>query len=286
MYPTSQESIAPAVSSTCRTHSHISTFVNSTSQTAAYLDIRCGRPLLMLHGFFGEKTCWLPLIELLQSQFRCISLDMLGFGESSKPEIRYDVAVEVAFVRQVVEQLNIEPCCIIGHSFGGWVASAYSLKYPNSVSSLVLAAPAGIRDDSFCGQYDALRPLLWETPAVDWALKLAKPFASLAGKSEKLQEISGWRRELMSQPVARSFLMSRMRPEDAVDTVEKEIHQLQIPTLVIAADSDETIPLWHCETYTNEIPGAELVIIPNSTHGLPQTQAQIMAKLISKFLDN
>ncbi|MEG4942645.1 alpha/beta fold hydrolase [Microcoleus sp. F4-D5] len=99
--------------------------------------------------------------------------------------MRYDVAVEVAFVRQVVAQLNIEPCCIIGHSFGGWVASAYSLKYPNSVSSLVLAAPAGIRDDTFCGQYDALRPLLWETPAVDWALQLAKAFASLAGKSDK-----------------------------------------------------------------------------------------------------
>ncbi|MEG4288963.1 alpha/beta fold hydrolase [Microcoleus sp. C2C3] len=173
-------------------HKHtLSTFVNSTSQTAAYLNIGCGRPLLMLHGFFGEKTCWLPLIELLQSQLRCISLDMLGFGDSSKPEIRYDVAVEVAFVRQVVEQLNIEPCCIIGHSFGGPVASAYSLKYPNSVSSLVLAAPAGIRDDSFCGQYDALRPLLWETPGMDWALQLAKPFASLAGKSEKLQQTSG-----------------------------------------------------------------------------------------------
>ena len=70
-------------------------------------------------------------------------------------------------MRQVVEQLNIEPSWIIGHSFGSWVASAYSLKYPNAVSSLVLAAPAGIRDDSFCGEYDALRPLLWETSAVD-----------------------------------------------------------------------------------------------------------------------
>ena len=173
-------------------HKHtLSTFVNSNSQTAAYLDIGCGRPLLMLHGFFGEKTCWLPLIELLQSQFRCISLDMLGFGDSSQPEIRYDVAVEVAFVRQVVEQLNIEPCCIIGHSFGGWVASAYSLKYPHSVSSLVLAAPAGIRDDSFCGQYDALRPLLWETPAVDWALQLAKPFASLGEKVRNCSKFPG-----------------------------------------------------------------------------------------------
>ncbi len=130
---------------------------------------------------------------------------MLGFGESSKPQIRYAVAVEVAFVRQVVEQLNIEPSCIIGHSFGSWVASAYSLKYPNAVSSLGLAAPGEIREDSFCGQYNALRPQLWEAPAVDWALQLAKPFASLAGKSEKLQQISGWRRELMSQPVARSI---------------------------------------------------------------------------------
>ncbi|MEG4498139.1 hypothetical protein QUB05_13080 [Microcoleus sp. F10-C6] len=92
---------------------------------------------------------------------------------------------------------------------------------------------------------------------MDWVLQLAKPFASLAGKSEKLQQISGWRKELMSQPVARSFLMIPMRQEHAVDTVEKEIYKLQIPTLVIAADSDETIPLSHCKTYANEIPGAE-----------------------------
>lgn len=268
-----------------KTHT-VSTFVNNSNQTATYLDIGCGQPLLMLHGFLGEKTCWLPLIELLQSQFRCISLDMLGFGESSKPEICYDVAVEVAFVRQVVEHLNIDPCCIIGHSFGGWVASAYALKYTNSVNSLVLAAPAGIRDDSFCGQYDALRPLLWQTSIVDWALQLGKPFASLAGKSVQLQQIALWRRELMSQPVARSFLMSRMRPEDAIDTVEKDIHKLQVPTLVITGDSDETIPLWHSQTYANEIPGAELAIIPNAHHGLPQSQSEMMAKLILQFLEN
>ncbi|MCU0541795.1 MAG: alpha/beta hydrolase [Oscillatoriaceae cyanobacterium Prado104] len=260
--------------------------LNDNSQKAAYLDIGCGKPLLMLHGFLGEKTCWMPLIELLQSQFRCISLDMLGFGESSKPQITYDVALEVGFLRQFVEQLDIDPCYIIGHSFGGWVATAYALQYPNSVSGLILAAPAGIRDDSFCGQYDALRPLLWETPAVDWALHLAKPFAKLAGKNTQLQQISEWRRELMSQPVARSFLMSRMRPEDAVDTVEKDIHKLRVPTLVITGDADETIPLWHSQTYAQEIPGAKLVIIPSATHALPQTQASAMANSIEHFLEN
>ncbi len=90
----------------------------------------------------------------------------------------------------------------------------------------------------------------------------------------------------MSQPVARSFLMSRMRPEDAVDTVEKDIHKLRVPTLVITGDADETIPLWHSQTYADEIPGAKLAIIPDATHGLPQTQAIALANLIWQFLGN
>lgn len=144
-------------------------------QTAAYLEVGQGPPLLMLHGFLGDGTCWLPLMELLKAQFRCISIDLLGFGDSAKPNIRYDVAKEVAFVRQVVQALQLEPCYILGHSFGGWVASAYALQYPDAVKGLFLAAPAGIRDDSFCGRYDHLRPLLWQTPLIDWVLSISRP---------------------------------------------------------------------------------------------------------------
>ncbi|HEY9806651.1 MAG TPA: alpha/beta fold hydrolase, partial [Candidatus Obscuribacterales bacterium] len=129
-------------------------------QPAAYLEMGSGTTLLLLHGFLGTGACWLPLMEKLRSHYRCISLDLLGFGNSGKPIIRYDIAQEVAFVRQVVEALNLGTCYIMGHSFGGWVAAAYALQYPDAVSGLVLAAAAGIRDDSFCGRYDHLRPLL------------------------------------------------------------------------------------------------------------------------------
>lgn len=267
-------------------------------QPAAYLeDVETSNatslpPLLMLHGFMGTKACWLPLIEQLKSsrfqdsawERRCISLDLMGFGESGKPAIRYDIAKEVAFVRCVVEALKLDPCYIIGHSFGGWVASAYALQYPNAVKGLILAAPAGIRDDSFCGRYDHLRPLLWPTPVVDWALRLAKPFANTTDKRATLDRISWFRQELMSQPAARSFLLDRMRPEDAIDTVEKEIHRLRVPTLVITGDGDETIPLWHSETYAKEIPAAQIAIIPGASHALPQNHASEMAELILQFL--
>jgi pimeloyl-ACP methyl ester carboxylesterase len=246
------------------------TFDGLEAAIATYLESGQGTPLLMLHGFMSSSACWMPLIEQLQTEYRCISLDLLGFGESTKPLIRYDIAKEVEFVRCVVEALELESFYIIGHSFGGWVASAYALQYPESVKGLILAAPAGIRDDSFCGRYDHLRPLLWQTSIVDGVLHLIKPFASLVGQKQSIQQIAWMRQELNAQPAARSFLVDRLRPEDAIDTVEKEIHQLEIPALVITGDRDETIPLWHSETYANEIPNAKLVVIQNADHSLPQ----------------
>jgi len=258
--------------------------LNQTPQIASYLNTGSGTTILMLHGFMGNKATWLPLIEKLQPNCRCVSLDLLGFGESSKPKIRYDIAKEVAFLRQFVQKIQLEPCYILGHSFGGWVAAAYALQYPDSVSGLLLAAPAGIRDDSFCGRYDHLRPLLWQTPIVDLALQVAKVSTKIWGKSEIIERISWFRRELNAQPAARSFLVDRLRPEDAIDTVEKEIYQLRVPTLVITGDRDETIPLWHSETYANEIPGAKIAIIPDASHSLPQEYASELASLILPFL--
>lgn len=251
--------------------------------TAAYLEVGQGTPLLLLHGFMGNGTCWLPLMHQLQSQFRCISLDLLGFGESTKPIICYNIAKEVEFVRQVVEALQLEQFYILGHSFGGWVASAYALQYSHSLRGLVLAAPAGIRDDSFCGRYDHLRPLLWQTPIVDWALQLIHPIAALMGQQKPLEQIAWMRRELNAQPAARSFLVDRLRPEDAIDTVEQEIHQLTLPTLVITGDCDETIPLWHSQTYAERIPNAQLAVIPNASHSLPQFFAHELAALIQNW---
>ncbi|GAP94454.1 alpha/beta fold hydrolase [Leptolyngbya sp. NIES-2104] len=248
---------------------------------AAYFEVGGGTPIIMLHGFMGEASCWLPLSEQLKSNFRCIGLDLLGFGQSARPMIRYDIAKEVAFLRQVVETLKLESFYLLGHSFGGWVSAAYALQYP--VKGLILAAPAGIRDDSFAGRYDHLRPILWETPAIDWGLELIKPIANLFGQEKTIGQIAWMRRELTTQPAARSFLVDRLRPEDAIDTVEKEIHRLTVPTLVITGDRDETIPLWHSETYANEIPNAKLVILPNADHSLPQKFSLQLATQITQW---
>jgi pimeloyl-ACP methyl ester carboxylesterase len=252
--------------------------------SAAYQDTGQGQAVLFLHGFMGESGCWRSLIPQLQPHYRCISLDLLGFGESAKPMIRYNIAKLVEFVRSFVTALGLKSVSLVGHSLGGWVASAYALSDPASVDALILVAPAGIRDDSFCGRYDHLRPLLWQHPIVDWGMVLGSPLAHLLGQAEGWQRLRWFRQELKAQPAARSFLVDRLRPEDAIDTVEKDIHRLNLPTLVIAGDRDETIPLWHCQTYATEIANAQLKLIPDADHALPQNHATAVADLILPFL--
>ena len=253
---------------------------------AAYGETGSGFPLLMPHEFLGNCRCWQPLMERLKSHYHCIALDLLGFGDSAKPAIRYDIATEVAFVHQFLQAKKLPACYIVGHSLGGWVAAAYALAYPEVVQALLLAAPAGIRDDSFCRRYEHLRPLLWQSSIVDWALTVAKPLAALIGQRAPVEQFAWFRQELQAEPAARSFVMDRLRPEDAIDTVETEIHQLHIPTLVVTGDQDETIPLWHCQTYANEIPNAQLAIIPNADHALLQRYAAELAALILSFLSS
>ena len=74
--------------------------------------------------------------------------------------------------------------------------------------------------------------------------------------------------------------LDRLNPEDAVDTVENHIHQIEVPTLVIAAECDSHIPRWHCEVYRDKIPNAQLSIIPNGDHDFVQTHSDEISNLL------
>ena len=253
-----------------------------------------GIPVVLLHGFLGDSANWqgvmaeiaqtIALEEPPEGPMDLIALDLLGFGASSKPPVAYTVAQEVAFLRAVLQQLGLRSCILVGHSFGGWVSAAYAIAYPDQVRALCLVAPAGIRDDSFCGRYNWMRPVLWQTPVVDALLLCARPIAMLLRQTKTLELVCWARRELNRQPAARSFLVDRLRPEDAIDTVEKFISVIVAPTLILAAADDDTIPLWHCETYAQQIVDAELTIIPEVGHGLPQNSPRAIAHSLIKFI--
>jgi pimeloyl-ACP methyl ester carboxylesterase len=265
--------------------------------SAAYLGQGEGPPIVFLHGFLGDASNWRAVMDALPDR-RCIALDLLGFGGSDKPELRYNIWHQVEFVQQCIAALKLDRFYLVGHSYGGWTAAAYAIatttgklylperEMPppkNALAGIALVAPAGIRDDAFVGRYNYLRPLLWENPEIDWGLKAIAPLSRLLGQQQSFEAILRIRRELLAQPVAKSFLRDRLRPEDAIDTVEKDLAQIQVPTLVIAAGKDDTIPLWHCEAYASGIAQAQMHLFPEADHGLLEREGAAIAQLFVKF---
>ncbi|MEA5534689.1 alpha/beta hydrolase [Crocosphaera sp. XPORK-15E] len=273
---------------------------------AAYTSIGQGIPVILLHGFFGDGSTLNPIIQELKDDYHCLGLDLLGFGDSSKPKINYLIEHQVSFLREFIQAKNLKEFYLIGYSYGAWVAAAYAISQTklSSVNNLtidksenialvshekyhfkkmVLIAPAGIRDDKFVGRYNHLKPLLWESPLVDFSLNIIAPIAKLIGQKKQFNFIREVRQSLINQPVAKAMLTNRLKPEDAVDTVDKNIHKINIPTVVIAGEQDQTIPLWHSQTYANNIPQAALEVIPEADHNLVHTHSKKIGQLIKQY---
>jgi pimeloyl-ACP methyl ester carboxylesterase len=96
-------------------------------------------PVLFLHGFSQSLNTWYPVVDAMRHE-RSVMLDLIGHGESSKPEhdVPYTLFSQVEQVEAIRQGLALGPVRVVGYSMGGRVALMYALRYPASVSALVL----------------------------------------------------------------------------------------------------------------------------------------------------
>ena len=95
--------------------------------------------VLFLHGIGNNSHAWDTVIATLPDDVRCISIDLLGFGESPKPRnISYDAREHARSVLHTYLSLGIpEKIIIVGHSLGSLVAVEFAKRYPILVKSLI-----------------------------------------------------------------------------------------------------------------------------------------------------
>jgi pimeloyl-ACP methyl ester carboxylesterase len=100
--------------------------------------------ILLVHGLgHWTQAAWDFVAAELEGTHRLVGFDLPGFGESSKPDVVYDLAYFTRAARAVVEALELRGFVLIGHSLGGLIAANYAATYPGDVRRLVLIAPAG-----------------------------------------------------------------------------------------------------------------------------------------------
>lgn len=103
-----------------------------------------GPPLLLVHGMACDGTTWLPVLDRLAEHFTVIAPDLLGHGESDKPNADYSLGGFANGMRDLLTILGIDKVTIVGHSFGGGVAMQFAYQFPERTERVVLVSTGGL----------------------------------------------------------------------------------------------------------------------------------------------
>ena len=117
-------------------------FVMVNGHRLWYRSVGQGTPLLLIPGGPGiSHTYFYPSFERFADKFRVIYFDAFGRGKSDRARTpaEYSFQHDVDDVEGLRKALGLDRIVVYGHSYGGIVAQGYALKYPQSLSKLVLA---------------------------------------------------------------------------------------------------------------------------------------------------
>ena len=120
-------------------------FISIGTETLAYLDEGRGPVVVMVHGNMSSSIHYEPLISRIKDKYRCIAVDLRGFGDSTYNN-RFDTLEELADdVNALTEALGIDSYYLVGWSNGGGVSLRLCAKYPDKVKKFFDIEGAGLK---------------------------------------------------------------------------------------------------------------------------------------------
>ncbi len=110
------------------------------THTCPCLSIAAQTPLVMIHGFGGGVGLWIRNLDALSRSRPVYAFDLLGFGRSSRPSFPSDASLAeeqfVTSIEQWRQSLGLERMILLGHSLGGYLATSYTIQYPERYTKL------------------------------------------------------------------------------------------------------------------------------------------------------
>ena len=163
-------------------------------------DTGSGPVVVMIHGIASSSVTFHHLVPLLEPAHRCITIDILGFGDSPAPEgSTYTLKEHVAALDRTIRSLGLrEPFTLVGHSLGSLIAARYAATHRRELDRLVLVSspiylpPAVLGDrvdrasmGAYFSLYEFLRTNASFTQRTAAALSAVAPIKNVLELTEK-----------------------------------------------------------------------------------------------------
>lgn len=246
-------------------------------------EVGIGVPIVFLHGSWSDSSEWTAVIESLGHTYQCLAPDLLGFGDSDRPNIHYSIEGQVETLAEFLDAVNLRTVYLVGHSIGGWLAASYALRYPERVKGLVLLGAEGVKPTGMGDRWTAARLLAAHPPLVFWFLRLFFPIARLLGKDVWVTRWLALRQQFRRSPAACQLLFRRRQAEIQSELLHDRLSWLKVPVFVLQGEFDRSINTLLNQTYATA-PLGKLCLIPNAKEDLltfaPEQVAEEVAAIV------
>lgn len=215
-----------------------------------------GKPILLLHGWGTDSSLFQPIATPLSAHFRVITLDLPGFGGSSKPPTDWSLSDYSDCILKFINYLKLEKPVIAGHSFGGKIAIFFAATNTNRIEKLILISSSGITLPL------TLKQMMFLVAAKIGKATFSLPILSTVKEKarSKLYEKLGENDYIQAGPLKKTF--TKVVRFD----IRKLLPKIRIPVLIMWGKNDTDTPLV-CATILHKLlPNSQVYILENSTH--------------------
>ena len=258
--------------------------VNAGNINTFYLSAGTGEPLVLLHGAGGGAVLWGPIIDLLSRHFHVIAPDVVGYGESDKPDAPYDKKFFSTWLCKFCDSLNIEKINLLGNSQGGAIAMQFTLDNPNRVKKLMLVGSAGLGGWGISpgAMFNMAAANIFPTKRT--VQKIVKYLVHKIDNFPGDDGIAYLLEVIRSSGGKLPFVNGKGRAVAPFSS--DKLRQITSPALIIWGEKDRILPVSHGQKGHKKMPGAQFRIIPDAGHtpfiDLPEEFKDIVLSFISQ----
>lgn len=237
----------------------------------AYTEQGSGPAALFVHGVFLNGFLWRKPIERLKDLRRCIAVDLLAHGGSrAAPDQDVSFNAQAEMLEAVCSNLNLGKVDVVANDSGGGIAQIFACRYPQRIRSLTLTN---------CDVHDNWPPKAFESTVNDVAKGLLGPVAKQmladAEFARAYFSVGYVHPERLTKDEMMTFLEPIFSTDEGIHglerffakadcrytvVIEPQLKQLEVPTLIVWATSDQFFDVKWAYWLKDTIPGARKVV--------------------------
>jgi 2-succinyl-6-hydroxy-2,4-cyclohexadiene-1-carboxylate synthase len=243
--------------------------------------------LVFLHGFLGTSADWGTIIPPFEKDYFCIAVDLPGHGQTNvKDDFSFSFESTSASLIQLLSNICEKPFILAGYSMGGRLALYTALKYPQSISKIVLeSCTPGIESKE-----ERAKRVSSDQKWADKILNLPpnqlldewydQPIFEFLRKNEKFAEMLKRRAQYNPELIVKSLmgLSQGIQPP-----LWDKQHQLAMPVLLISGEYDKKY-VSLMEQMRKQIPNCFDTTIESAGHNVHLEQSERFVDILKKFV--